>query len=313
LYPVAKTTSDGVDLVAPGAVLVLQKENLVMNKVYLQGTTKSSPVPNVYEQAAIRQTGVLGALTGINSFLSALGGIEAQSRTLGPGEKLWVTNISSQRDGIVFRLMSDPVNNMRYHATLRFPYADIVSVDSATALVAEVFVTDRPALALAPTPAAPRAAATALPSSKLLDSDGMFRLANVLAERGDNVEAVRWLRKASDSGHVKATNALGFMYEEGRGVPQNYDHASRLYLKAMKRGDPDAMMNRGMMVAKGRGVKTDLAQAYMHFLLAAAYAKDDDTRDAAVKVKEEIASKLSPQQLAQGQASADRFAKTEIK
>jgi len=143
--------------------------------------------------------------------------------------------------------------------------------------------------------------------------DAMFRLGNVVAQQGNDVEAARWFRSASERGHVKATNALGFMYEKGRGVPQNFEQAGRLYFQAMKKGDADAMVNRGLMFAQGRGVDIDPVQAYMHFLLSAAYAQDKETRDAAVKLKDEVATKLSKQQIARGQAMADKFAKEEIK
>ena len=145
------------------------------------------------------------------------------------------------------------------------------------------------------------------------DVDAMFQLGNGFAQQGNNVEAVRWFRSASERGHVKAINALGFMYEEGQGVPQNFEQASNLYMQAMKRGDPDAMVNRGVMLAQGKGIKADSLQAYMHFLLAAAYAQDNETRATAVKLKDEIASKLSKQQISRGQALADKFAKEQIK
>ncbi|OYV77063.1 MAG: hypothetical protein B7Z74_00120, partial [Deltaproteobacteria bacterium 21-66-5] len=106
------------------------------------------------------------------------------------------------------------------------------------------------------------------------NTDAMFRFGNVVAQQGNDVEAARWFRSASERGNVKATNALGFMYEKGRGVPQNFAQAGRLYLQAMKKGDADAMVNRGLMFAQGRGVDVDLVEAYMHFLLSAAYAQD---------------------------------------
>jgi hypothetical protein len=51
----------------------------------------------------------------------------------------------------------------------------------------------------------------------------------------------------------------------------------------------------------------------MHLLLAVAYAPDQESRDAAVKLKEEVAAKLSKQQISRGQALANKFAKDEIR
>ena len=328
-YPLAKTTPDGANIVATGAVLVLQKDNLVMNKVYLQGTQRSSPVQNVYENGQITQVGLLGALSKINSFLSALGNTEAQSQALGRGGRFWVTAIQAKSDSALFRLLSDPINNMRYHAILTIPYGDATTADEAVRKVVDVLMTDPPFDAgvtanaqATPAPEAPNvepAPAKVDEGDELRraaeegDATAMFQLGNVLAQRGENVNAVRWFRQASDKGHIKATNALGFMYEEGRGVPQNYEQASSLYLKAMKGGNSDAMVNRAIMFTRGQGVNKDPLQAYMHLLLAAAYASDQETRDAAVKLKDEVAAKLSKQQISRGQAMADKFAKDEIK
>jgi hypothetical protein len=159
---------------------------------------------------------------------------------------------------------------------------------------------------------APDDAATLQRAATGGDTDAMYRLGNLLANRGENAEAVRWFRSAAESGHVKATNALGFMYEEGRGVPQNYREAHSLYFAAIKKRDPDAMVNRGLMFAKGLGVAADQLQAYVHFLLAAAYAKDNETRTEAVRLRDEAAGKLSPPQINQGQALADKFAREEL-
>src|SRR2546425_1048677 len=47
-YALSKMTSDGTNIVATGAVVVLQRDNLMMNKVLLSRGQKSSPVGNVY-------------------------------------------------------------------------------------------------------------------------------------------------------------------------------------------------------------------------------------------------------------------------
>lgn len=322
-YPLAKTTADGGDLIAAGAVLVLQKDNLVLNKVYMNGTHRSSPVENVYESDKITQVGLMGALSSINSLLSVLGGTEAESKTFGHGERFWVTKMAAQADGIVFQLMTDPINNMRYHGSLKFPYAKIPALDQALTLVANVLTTDPPFAADGGNTAQASVPSTAQSiedqgeetrrAAEAGDPDAMYRLGNMAAQQGANVEAARWFRLASERNHVKATNALGFMYEEGRGVPQNFAQANSLYVRAMRRGNADAMVNRGLMYANGVGAAKDSIQAYMHFLLAVAYAADQDTHDAATKLRDEIVAKLSKQQLARGQAMADKFARTEIK
>lgn len=143
--------------------------------------------------------------------------------------------------------------------------------------------------------------------------EAMYALANAFANQGKDVEAVKWFRSAMMLGHVKATNALGFMYEEGRGTPQNLSAAAEHYLQAMKKGNADAMVNRGFLYQKGLGVERNEPQAYFHFLLAAAYASDKETRDEATKLRNETAQKLTREQVQQAQAVADKFAREEIK
>src|SRR3989344_6598915 len=61
-YPLAGTTPDSTDIISAGAVLVLQKDNLVMNRVYIAGTQLSRPSENIYEKGEITQPGFMGGL-----------------------------------------------------------------------------------------------------------------------------------------------------------------------------------------------------------------------------------------------------------
>ena len=40
---------------------------------------------------------------------------------------------------------------------------------------------------------------------------------------------MRWLRQAADRGNALAMNNLGFMYQNGLGVEQDYEEAVRWY------------------------------------------------------------------------------------
>ena len=70
-----------------------------------------------------------------------------------------------------------------------------------------------------------------------------------------------WYRKAAEQGDAFAQHNLGFMYENGRGVAQDYAEAMRWYRKAAGQGDADAQFNLGVMYQEGRGVKQDYVQA----------------------------------------------------
>src|SRR3990167_4168908 len=49
----------------------------------------------------------------------------------------------------------------------------------------------------------------------------------------DDESAVHWFRRASQQDSPSGYFYLGKMYQEGRGVPQDHDQASRLYHEAI--------------------------------------------------------------------------------
>jgi hypothetical protein len=139
LYPTAKATADGTDLVTAGAVLVLQKDNLFMNKVDL------IPTPNVYKNGSISQSGLFGALGKFGAHLPGVnGGAPNPNREFVTGEKFFATKFIVRPDAVDVLLMSDPIQDQRYHAILRFPYAKgtTPSPDDVAGMIAEVMKTD---------------------------------------------------------------------------------------------------------------------------------------------------------------------------
>jgi hypothetical protein len=180
LYPTAKATADGTDLVTAGAVLVLQKDHLLMSNV-----NQPVAVPNQYKDGAI--TGLAGKRAllkalGTLSKLPGLGGLNplsgnaaaasaadaaAATREFVTGEKFWVTNIDTEPDGVTFSVLSDPIKDQRYHATLKFPFtkAAATTPDDVAALVSEVLKIDAPAAQAAAPPDAPALVASAAPAA----------------------------------------------------------------------------------------------------------------------------------------------------
>ena len=57
----------------------------------------------------------------------------------------------------------------------------------------------------------------------------------------DDVEGVKWFRKAAEQGHVKAQYNLGTMYVEGHGVPDNDVEAYAWFSVAATNGQEDLM------------------------------------------------------------------------
>ncbi len=81
-------------------------------------------------------------------------------------------------------------------------------------------------------------------------------------------EAVRWYRLAAEQGDSEAQEKLGVMYEHGEGVP-DYSQARNWYLRAAEQGRVAAQSNLGTIYAAGLGVTQDFEEASRWFHLAA--------------------------------------------
>lgn len=77
-----------------------------------------------------------------------------------------------------------------------------------------------------------------------------------------------WLPLAQ-AGDSEAQANVGYMYEEGLGVSQQFDVAIDWYEKAAASGSMQAQHNLGMMWAEGRGVSQSWVRALRHFETAA--------------------------------------------
>ena len=122
----------------------------------------------------------------------------------------------------------------------------------------------------------------------------------------DDAQAVNWYRKAADQGDANAQNNLGFMYAEGRGVAQDYTQSADWFRKATEKDLAVAQYNLGLMYNKGQGVAQDYVLAYMWINLAAARMPPggENTRENAVKARDGIAAKMTPEQIAEAQRLA---------
>jgi len=77
------------------------------------------------------------------------------------------------------------------------------------------------------------------------------------------------IRSAAEQGDAKAQFTLGEMYDQGRGVEQDYAEAAKWYQKSAKQGNADAQYSLGWMYAVGRGVTRDDAEAVKWYRQAA--------------------------------------------
>lgn len=82
-------------------------------------------------------------------------------------------------------------------------------------------------------------------------------------------EPAHWFQMAAEQGHVEAQANLGFTYEIGQGVEQNFVEAARWLRRAAEQGDMKAQANLGFMYENGRGVPQDDQEAIKWFQAAA--------------------------------------------
>lgn len=130
-----------------------------------------------------------------------------------------------------------------------------------------------------------------------------LRQASVAYSRGDYVRAVHVLYPLARRGNARAQATLGFMYENGFGVPQAYDAAADLYQRAAVQGDPFGQSRLGLIYDKGHGVPQDVVLSYKWLDLAAARAKKRE-RDYYLRLRNAVASKMSSNQILEGQRLA---------
>lgn len=124
--------------------------------------------------------------------------------------------------------------------------------------------------------------------------------------RGRYVEAARWFGPPALEGNAEAETYLGFMYQQGRGVPKNYAEAVRWFHAAALQGEPNAQFFLALLYDKGFGVDRDFVQAYVWLDVAAAHAERRH-RDYWSRMRDAVANKLTYQELAQAQAEALTF------
>jgi TPR repeat protein len=105
---------------------------------------------------------------------------------------------------------------------------------------------------------------------------------------------------------AKAEALLGFKYEHGLGVPQSFEIAADLYLRAAEQGDATGQHFLGLMYDKGHGVWQDGILAYKWLNLAAARAPAR-YREQYLRIRDAAASKLTLDQIYMGQELATQW------
>jgi TPR repeat protein len=78
-----------------------------------------------------------------------------------------------------------------------------------------------------------------------------------------SAEDLQMLQTQAAQGHTEAQTTLGHLYNNGRGVPQDYTKAAQWYEKAAILGDMKAQYHLGALYANGRGVPQDYPKAHL--------------------------------------------------
>jgi TPR repeat protein len=120
---------------------------------------------------------------------------------------------------------------------------------------------------------------------------------------GNYATALRLWRPLAEQGNALAQFNLGIMYRRGQGVPQDYAEAVKWNRLAAEQGDAEAQYNLGVSYHRGEGVPQDYVQAHMLFDLAASRLEAEE-RDMAIKNRDIVASKMTPEQIAEAQKLA---------
>ncbi len=140
-------------------------------------------------------------------------------------------------------------------------------------------------------------------------SAGPLEDAGAADARKDYATELTIVRPLAIKGEAWAQSALGFMYENGYGVPQDYAQALTWYRKAADQGAADAQCNLGHMYENGEGVPQDYIQAHMWLNLAASrYSTDEKyNRDQAIANRDRVAGEMTPEQIAKAQKLASEW------
>ncbi len=125
--------------------------------------------------------------------------------------------------------------------------------------------------------------------------------------RRDYVAASWVFIPLAERGDPAAQTYLGFMFETGRGVPQNYTEAAMWYRRAAEQGDGLAQYSLGLLYDKGQGVPRDIVEAskWLNLSTAAAPAR---VREARARIRDAVTTKMTRGEIARARLRALEWA-----
>jgi hypothetical protein len=146
-----------------------------------------------------------------------------------------------------------------------------------------------------------------LSSSNDLAQAQSFRQGISAFNRQDYSLASQIFIPLAEQGQPSAQAYLGFLFETGRGVPQNYTEAAMWYRRAAEQGDSLAQYSLGLLYDKGQGVPRDIVEASKWLNLSTAGAPRQ-AREARARIRDAVTTKMSRGEIARARLRALEWA-----
>ena len=125
--------------------------------------------------------------------------------------------------------------------------------------------------------------------------------------RQDYQQASQIFIPLAEQGNAAAQAYLGFLFETGRGVPQNYTEAAMWYRRAAEQGDSLAQYSLGLLYDKGQGVPRDIVEASKWLNLSTAGAPRR-AREARARIRDAVTTKMTRGEVARARLRALEWA-----
>ena len=124
---------------------------------------------------------------------------------------------------------------------------------------------------------------------------------SVAAQDFDNpiAETISGLQVLAEQGDADARFELGWLYQTGQGVTQDFNEAAKWYLMSVAQGHVGAQYNLGGLYLMGRGVTQDYVYAHMWLNIAAS-----NGNGAARQNRDLVAERMTPSQIEDAQKLA---------
>src|SRR6266853_3026655 len=138
-FTLTQTTADKSDIATAAAVLVLHRDGLVT-----YSTANPMPPQSTYKKGKIARNVNFWRDVGNAMATQVEASDDIVQRNFVAGEKFWVTNVDVKDEGVIFRLYSDPYDDVRYFGELKFPFSkgQVPPADDVLRTVAEVLTVE---------------------------------------------------------------------------------------------------------------------------------------------------------------------------